>query len=274
MSSRRRLGPTEVLSKALGRAAATHVPGAATAFARLVGADATEAELPLDAYPSVLAFFTRRLEPGARPVDPGSDVLCSPVDGSLLATGPVGDGRLIQSKGRRYGLAALLEDDALANSLLGGAYASIYLSPKDYHRIHAPSDGRIARARVIPGALLPVNALGTRFMRDLLPRNRRVVVELVTERFGRVAVVMVGATNVGAIRATFDADLTRRFDVPREARYSPPIPVVRGDEMGIFELGSTVVVVTERPVRLIDRKPGDPVRMGRCLGRVSPSSSR
>lgn len=269
----RRLQFGERLSGAAGRLASTRVRGSAAAFAKLVGADPAEAEHPIDRYESVLDFFTRRLRPGARPVDPDPSALVSAVDGRILAEGPVGDGRLVQSKDRRYPLAALLEDEAEAARMTGGAYVTVYLSPRDYHRIHAPADGRIESARVIPGALWPVNDMGTRFKRDLFVANRRVVTALDTERFGRVLVIMVGATNVGAIRATFDPELTRDFGAPRRRDYDPRPEVARGDELGIFELGSTVIVVTEAPVRLIDRTPGDGVRMGQRLGTRASSAS-
>ena len=262
----RRPGFSEQLSGAVGRLASTRVRGAAAAYAKLVGADPAEAELPVDRYESVLDFFTRRLKPGARSVDSDPGALVSAVDGRLLAEGPVGDGRLVQSKDRRYPLAALLEDDPLAARMGGGAYVTVYLSPRDYHRIHAPANGRIRSARVIPGTLWPVNDLGTRFKRELFVTNRRVVVELDSDRFGRVLVVMVGATNVGAIRTTFDPELTRDFAAARRRDYDPAPTVERGDEIGVFELGSTVIVVTEAPVRLIDRRPGDGVRMGQRLG--------
>lgn len=269
----RRPGLSERLSDAVGRLAAWRVRGAAAGYARLVGADPSEAELPLDAYESALDFFTRRLAPDARPVDPDPSALVSAVDGRVLSQGPVGDGQLIQSKDRRYPLAALLDDEAQARGFGGGAYVTVYLSPRDYHRIHAPADGELRRARVIPGALWPVNNLGTRYKPDLFVANRRVVVELDTPTFGRVVVVMVGATNVGAIRATFDPDLTRDFGEPRQRDYAPPPPVSRGDELGVFELGSTVIVVTEAPVELSDRTPGDPVRMGQALGARTRSAS-
>lgn len=269
----RRASFSERLSHAFGRLAATRVRGAAAAYARLVGADLGEAELPVQRYGSVLDFFTRRLTPDARPIDPDPCALVSAVDGRLLAEGPVGDGRLIQSKDRRYPLGALLGDEAEAARMRGGAYVTVYLSPRDYHRIHAPADGRIRSARVIPGALWPVNDMGTRFKRDLFVANRRVVVEMDSDPFGRVWVVMVGATNVGAVRTTFDAELTRNFEAARRRHYDPALAVARGDEIGVFELGSTVIVVTEAPIRLIDRKPGDPIRMGQRLGVSSASTS-
>jgi phosphatidylserine decarboxylase len=267
--SRRAPAATERLSALAGSLARARIPGAAAAFARLVGADVDEAEFPVADYPSVLAFFTRRLRPGARPVDADPSALVSPVDGSLSVAEPVGDGRLVQSKDRRYPLADLLVDAELAEVLLGGSYATLYLSPRDYHRIHAPVDGRIVRARVVPGGLWPVNDLGVRWIDGLFVANRRVVVRIHSPRFGRVAVVMVGATNVGAIRATFDPSLTAAFDAPKARDYD--LSVARGDELGVFELGSTVIVVTERPVRFTVQTQGDPVRMGRALGSVSTS---
>lgn len=264
---------TELLSAALGRLATLPVPRAAAAFARVVGADLDEAERPVGEYRSVFDFFVRRLRPGARPLDSDPESLSSSVDGRVLALGPVGDGRLVQSKDRRYALAALLGDAELAGRFGSGSYVTVYLSPKDYHRIHAPCDVAILGARVLPGALWPVNAVGTRLVADVFPRNRRVVVDARSPTFGRLAIVMVGATNVGAIRATFDPDLTRSFDRPRRREYAPPLRVAKGDEIGVFELGSTVIVVTERCLRFTAQKPGDEVRVGRGLARRERSST-
>jgi len=268
----RRPDVTERISRGVARLAALEIPGSAAAYARLFGARVDEAERPLAEYGSVLDFFTRRLAPGSRPVDPDPDALISPVDGRLLAVGPVGDGKLVQGKDRRYPLATLLDDHARAATLLGGSYATIYLSPRDYHRIHAPVAGALTRAKVVPGALWPVNDLGTRWVPEVFVRNRRLVVELSSERFGAVFVIMIGAINVGGIRASFDPSLTTSYDRPRSAEYAPPSPIARGDELGVFELDSNVVVVTEAALPIIDQRPGQPVRWGRSLGRRAPSS--
>lgn len=266
-------------------------------FARAVGIDVSEAEHPLEAYPSLNHFFVRRLRPGVRswPTDPA--VLASPVDGVVGQGGTITGGRLIQAKGRTYGAGALLGDEAAAAPYLGGEFLTIYLSPRHYHRIHTPCPGRIVEARHIPGGLMPVNAPAVAHVADLFARNERLVVHI-EGPLGRVALVAVGATNVGAISARFDAAwggptarrrsspagdgeeaavraahpprpvTNRRHPVDPLRRYSPGLTVRVGDEILAFHLGSTVVLLAE-PGRLQwnrDLVPGTPVMLGRPVG--------
>lgn len=172
-------------------------------FARLVGIDVGEAEHPLEAYPSLNHFFVRRLRAGVRswPGDPR--VLASPVDGVAGRSGHIEEGRLLQAKGRTYSAAELLGDAEEARPYLRGDFLTIYLSPRHYHRIHAPCGGRIVRARHVPGGLMPVNVPSVAHVPDLFVRNERLVVHI-DGPVGRVALVAVGATNVGAISARFD----------------------------------------------------------------------
>lgn len=172
-------------------------------FARAVGIDASEAEHPLEAYPSLNHFFVRRLRPGVRhwPEDP--EVAGSPVDGIVGQSGPVQDGRLLQAKGRWYSAAELLGSDEEAAPYQGGSFLTVYLSPRHYHRIHTPCPGRIVAARHIPGGLLPVNRPAVMHVPHLFARNERLVVHIEGPG-GRVALVAVGATNVGAISTRFD----------------------------------------------------------------------
>jgi phosphatidylserine decarboxylase len=277
--------PQGAFSRGFGRLADAPIPPALRpavlgAFARAVGADPAEAELPLEAYPTLNCFFTRKLKDGARswPADPA--VVASPVDGAVGQLGTVREGRLIQAKGRLYEVGQLLEDPAAAARYEGGAFITLYLSPKDYHRIHAPVAGEIRQARHVPGALLPVNAAAVAHMPELFARNERLMAHI-DGPLGRVAVVAVGAYNVGRISAAFDAAwnaapgasawVTNRRGLQSAARtYDPPIPVDRGDEIMTFHLGSTVVLVFEpgRVALLPSIKPGDPVRLGMPIGRV------
>jgi phosphatidylserine decarboxylase len=276
------------LSRGLGRLADTPIPqrlrrAVLTTFARSVGIDVDEAERPLEDYPSVNAFFVRRLRPGSRswPTEPG---LTSPVDGIVGQVGRIEAGRLIQAKGLDYAAADLLEDPAEAACFDGGEFVTIYLSPRHYHRIHAPVGGTIPLARYVPGALLPVNQPAVQHVPALFARNERLLAHI-DGSHGRVAVVALGAYNVGRISAAFDAAwsgegtrrrraqpgwVTNRSDVlPRERRYTPPLPVGRGDEFMAFHLGSTVVLLTE-PGRLsLDPgcRPGAEVRLGTLLAR-------
>jgi phosphatidylserine decarboxylase len=277
--------PQGALSRGFGRLADAPIPPAMRpavlgAFARAVGADPSEAELPLEAYPTLNRFFTRKLAAGARtwPGDPA--VVASPVDGAVGQLGTVREGRMIQAKGRLYDVGQLLEDDTAAARYEGGAFITLYLSPKDYHRIHAPVAGEIRAARHVPGALLPVNAAAVAHMPELFARNERLMCHI-DGPLGRTALVAVGAYNVGRISAAFDPAwnappgrsewVTNRRGLQSAARaYDPPIPVRQGDEIMTFHLGSTVVLVFEpgRVDLLPSVRPGDPVRLGMPIGRA------
>jgi len=237
------------------------------AFARVFGARLDEVELPLSEYGSINAFFTRQLKPGLRPV--ATEAIVSPVDGTVGAYGPVADDVLVQAKGRNYSLAALVGDPALAHAMDGGTFATLYLAPKDYHRIHVPIDGAIVAATYIPGELWPVNVYAVAHVADLFAVNERIVITIRGRAGGTMAVVLVGATMVGTTRVAFD-DLhtnARRRDVQRRS-YDPPIPVLAGGPLGHFEFGSTVIVVCSRDAGAFDPLAvGETVRMGQRLGR-------
>ncbi len=204
-------------------------------------------------------FFTRELREGARPLPQDPRIVISPADGRVDSCGPV-DGRSFFVKGRPYRVDELVGDAAEAKRYEGGAGCVVYLSPRDYHRVHAPVDGRIVEVRSMPGDYYPVNAIGVRHVHNLFVRNRRVAIVIDTPEetgLGRVTVVMVAAMVVGRITVT---GIEAR-DVPEGVhRYDPPLPVKQADEIGIFRLGSTAVlffepgvvdrwVVTEGPVR-------------------------
>jgi phosphatidylserine decarboxylase len=266
--------PKHGMSRLAGRLANRSLPRALRGpvlrgFARIFGATIEEAELPLVEYASINAFFTRQLKPGLRPIEP--DAIVSPVDGAVGACGPVVDDVLVQAKGRNYSLAALLGDDTLARSMDGGTFATLYLAPKDYHRIHVPIDGDIVSATYIPGELWPVNVYAVMHVADLFAVNERIVVTIRARLGGTMAVVLVGATMVGTTRVAFD-DLhtnARRREVQRRS-YDPPHAVRAGGPLGHFEFGSTVIVVCGREVGALDPLAiGETVRMGRRMGRLA-----
>ena len=275
------------MSRAFGRVADVPIPRAMRpavlgAFARAVGVDLDEVELPLERYGSINAFFVRRLRAGVRSWPMDADLLCSPVDGATGQVGRVTDGRALQAKGRWYSVAELIgepEDSEAARRFEGGTFITLYLSPRDYHRIHAPFGGRIGFARHIPGALLPVNAPAVAHVADLFPRNERLLCP-VDGVGGRVMVVAVGAYNVGRISAAFDprwrADEgeTRWATNLRGARparhdYEPPVEMRRGDELMAFHLGSTVVLLLEPDRWALEAQlpPDSPVRLGMPIAR-------
>lgn len=268
-----RWAPKRTFSTALGAVARIPVPRAARAavygaWARRFGIDLDEVELPLDEYANLDEFFTRRLRAGARPVDPDPEVAVSPVDAEVLELGDLEGGRLLQAKGCEFTVGALLADPARATRYLGGAYVTLYLSPRDYHRIHAPVDGRVLCSSHVPGELFPVNARAVRDVDGLYACNERLV-SFIDGSFGEVAVVKVAACGVGCVTATYDPGVrthTRRSTACRG--YDPPPAVRKGDEIGVFHLGSTVIVLFQ-PGRIVlePLTRGQRLQLGRPLAR-------
>lgn len=279
LSLLRRL-PQGALSRAFGWLADRRIPRPLRpvvlgGFVRATGIDMGEAGKPLAEYPSLNALFVRRLAPGVRgwPGDPS--VLASPVDGVVGQLGDIRDGLLLQAKGLEYTVAELLAgDEEEAATYRNGSFITLYLSPRHYHRIHTPLPGSVTRARHVPGALLPVNGPAVRSQDRLFARNERVTAFLETGA-GPVAVVAVGAYNVGRISTAFDRDwagpeagwVSNRRRAPEpERRYAPPVPLAPGAELMAFHLGSTVVLLTGETLRLeASLAPGEPVRVGQPL---------
>jgi phosphatidylserine decarboxylase len=269
-----RLLPKNALSRAIGAATRWRAPAALRlaamrAFARRYGVELDESPA-LERYRTFGEFFARPLRPGLRPIAPGERVVVSPVDGVVSEAGIAAGGRLVQAKGLDYGLAALVADEDLARRLEGGAYATLYLSPRDYHRIHFPLGGRVLGWRYVPGTLWPVNPASVRTVPGLFTVNERLVTVLDTPA-GRCAVVAVGATVVGRVRAYYDPTVpptNLRGGVLQRRDYESPLPVEKGGELGAFEMGSTVILVFEAgKVHLEPRvAPGARVRVGEPLG--------
>lgn len=245
-------------------------------FSRSYGVDLAEAERPLPQYASFLDFFTRRLAPGLRPQDealPGS--VNSPVDGALVALGRVEDGTLMQAKGLPYRLEELLFGDPLAPRFAGGWYLTLYLSPKDYHRIHVPLPGRVVAAGRVEGELWPVNEASTAFTPGLYVRNRRAF--WIAEGAGpceglACAAVLVGATNVGG--CVVDARWLGGRRLPARGRLEVDgLPCAPGDDLGVFELGSTVVLLVggERAASWRPARDLGAVRVGQRIGAFAAS---
>ncbi|HSR96282.1 MAG TPA: archaetidylserine decarboxylase [Kofleriaceae bacterium] len=247
------------------------------AFARAVGANLDEVELALGGYPSLGDFFARRLRRGAREVDAAPGAIISPCDGVLAARGTAVSGALVQAKGRTYQLAELVADAELAERLTGGPYATIYLSPRDYHRVHMPVDARIEGYDYLPGALWPVNPRVAARRDGLLARNERVVIRMRAGALGRVALVMVGAAGVGNIRLapTLGADDSARWRAAGEPRRVElgGVELARGDELGAFRLGSTVVLIFEPGGAQLAGEVGDALRFGQRIGREKGGAS-
>ncbi|HEX6272092.1 MAG TPA: archaetidylserine decarboxylase [Polyangiaceae bacterium] len=229
------------------------------AYCRAYRVDLEEATIPTGSvFSSFDAFFTRTLKPGARQVS--SDALVSPSDGVLSSAGRVDGGGRIFVKGKPYDVGELIGDARDAARYAGGEFAVVYLAPRDYHRVHSPVDGAITLVRGVAGDLYPVNAIGERHVSQLFVKNQRAAIVIDTPGLGRVTAVMVGAVIVGRITVTGIAEP----DVPSGLHaMTPPIQVKKGDEIGIFHLGSTVVLLLEPGLSVA--RPIGPVRFGESL---------
>ncbi len=227
------------------------------------------------AYPDFNSFFTRALRPGARPVVSGPGEIAIPVDGAVSQCGPIDGDRLIQAKGIDYRVAPLLGGSAaLAAAFTGGSFATLYLSPRDYHRIHMPVDGTLQAMHYIPGQLFSVNDYSTRHVRGLFTRNERLVTVFDTAA-GPMALVLVGAIFVSGIETVWAGEVSaeRPFgDCTPDAEGCPPaVTLARGDELGRFNMGSTVIVLFG-PGRVQwagGIAPGATIRMGSLMGRFN-----
>lgn len=229
------------------------------AYARATGADLDEVRLPLGSFPSLAHFFVRELKDGARPIEASSDALVSPVDGTLQALDRVAEGRALQAKGRAYAIDELLGGMRGDLALEGGFAWTIYLSPRDYHRIHAPEKLRLVEAAWLPGARWSVQP-SVLARRAVLNVNERVVLRCESAH-GTFFLVLVGALNVGRMRVVGVEPGPRRALVP-------PRAFERGAEIARFEMGSTIVLVvppgTCAPVAGL--VPGTPIRLGTRIG--------
>jgi len=270
-----RLLPRNLLSRAAGRFAALRLPRALVRaeigiFARAVGADLSEVRDPLDSFGSLQEFFVRALRDGARPIAPGADALVAPCDGAWGESGRVAGGTLLQLKGRPYALADLLASGEDAMRFEGGAFATFYLAPRDYHRFHAPCPARVERAVYVPGTLWPVNRIGLEGVDSLFAQNERICAWLRAPGDALLCLVAVGATMVGKVRVTFDALETNVRGARTQRRaYPASVALARGEEWGRFEFGSTLVLLAEPGCVELDAKPaGARLRLGERIGRL------
>ena len=240
-------------------------------FIRRYGVDMAEAADSNPAhYPTFNEFFTRALRPDVRPLADAAFVC--PADGAISQYGPVQQGRIIQAKGHHYSVRALLggDEDELARQLEGGQFATIYLSPRDYHRVHMPCAGRLRRMVYVPGEFFSVNPTTARGVPGLFARNERVVC-VFDSVHGPFVLALVGATIVGSMATVWHGVVNPRGAAAgqvRQWRYDDaPVQLAKGEEMGRFLLGSTVVLLLP-PGDLrfhADWAPERAVRMGEAM---------
>ena len=224
------------------------------AFTTMFAVDQTEmdADRAVD-YPSFNAFFTRALRPGARPIDTDPRSVCSPADGTVQQTGQVSAGRMLQAKGMSFSIAGLLDaEPAELASFDGGTFMTIYLAPHNYHRVHAPLDGKLRRMHFVPGARFSVNRATTDSIPDLFARNERIACRF-DGIHGPYWLVFVGAMNVASISTAWSGEFRgagRRVQEVCEAEAAPAFD--KGDYIGHFNLGSTIIVVFPRDIATLD----------------------
>jgi phosphatidylserine decarboxylase len=273
-----RLAPKRLLSGMIGWGAERKLPRPLQntllrSYAKAYGLDCSEAEHPIEHYLSLQAFFTRRLALAARPIQSDEDAIIAPSDGTICEAGLAIAGKLLEAKGSVFTLQALLADDNLAARLVGGPYLVIYLSPRDYHRVHFPASGKVVAWSHVPGKLFPVGSRSVRRECGLFARNERFIT-IVEGPLGRYAVVMVAAVGVGHITASYDPEVATHDGgfangSIRHKIFDTPITIVRGQELGIFSLGSTTITIFEPGrVELSELVSDAQIKMGSLVGRI------
>ncbi|GHC19610.1 archaetidylserine decarboxylase [Aidingimonas halophila] len=261
--------PHHLISRAVGTLARSRISWLKNllikTFIRRFQVDMSQAQEPdPTAYSTFNDFFTRALKAEARPIGDG---IVSPADGTLSQAGRTHHGTLIQAKGQAYSITSLLGGDMRrAAPFRQGSFATIYLSPKDYHRVHMPVTGTLKEMIYVPGRIFSVNRATADHVSNLFARNERVVCIFDTEE-GPMAMVLVGAMIVAAIETVWAGQVTPLSGDVQTIRFDTPITLTKGEEMGRFKLGSTVVLCFSRE---IDIRAGDhdiPVAMGERLDR-------
>ncbi len=266
--------PKQRLTVLAGRIAGAQA-GSTTArlirwFVAKYGVDMNEAaNADVGSYKSFNDFFTRPLKAGARPLA-AADFVC-PVDGAISQLGDIDDHHILQAKGHRFTTTELVGgDEALAGQFRHGSFANLYLSPKDYHRLHMPCDGKLIRMIYVPGALFSVNPLPARGVPNLFARNERVVCVFQSAEHGPFAMVLVGATIVGSIATAWHGVVNpKRTGKLADWRYADQeIVLAKGEEMGRFLLGSTIVMLFRQNAIVFNESwaPERPVRLGELMG--------
>ncbi|WP_416885427.1 archaetidylserine decarboxylase [Marinospirillum sp.] len=274
--------PQHLISRVTGRLAETRIGwiknNLISAFIKRFEVDMSEAAQPDPrAYEHFNAFFTRELKAGARPLAADPTQLLSPADGAVSEMGPITEGRILQAKGQTYSLQRLLGGDLnKAQPFVGGSFATIYLSPKDYHRVHMPLQGKLLETLYVPGQLFSVNQTTADQVPNLFARNERLVCFFETPA-GPMAMILVGAMIVAGIETVWDGQVAppaRRVTVKN---FADPAPILleRGAEMGRFKLGSTVILLfgPDAMAWRDDLAAGSAVRMGEGLGEIQALST-
>lgn len=242
-------------------------------IAKRYGVDMSEAEEErLEAYSNFNDFFTRALKSDARPLPDDQQMIVSPADGAISQIGAINNGRIFQAKGHDYSLIELLGGDVkLSQEFMGGQFATVYLAPRDYHRVHTPAGGRLRQMIHVPGRLFSVNQETVENIPNLFARNERVISIFDTDN-GPMAVIMVGAMIVASIETVWAGLVTphrkkvRRIDY--RAGSQTTVELSRGDELGRFKMGSTAIILfgKDQVDWLKHWQAGNSIKMGEAMG--------
>ena len=273
------IAPQHLISKWAGGFAASTTPWIKNAlirrFVKAFDVDLSQAARGIDQFESFNDFFTRELREGARPLADTQQFLACPADGAISQIGAIKDGQIFQAKGRSYSVSALLGgDEEQAARYRGGSFATIYLSPRDYHRAHMPADGALRSSVYVPGKLFSVNQETAQGVDALFARNERLVCHF-EGALGGFASVMVGAMIVAGIDTVWPKSFdTHGRTLVRETFDQGAVELKAGDEMGRFYLGATVILLFEagRVEWLDNLGAGTPVRMGQAIARLGAAA--
>lgn len=267
-----RIFPKEFISRVLGKIADKKLPKILlvpwiSAYCMLFRVNMSESKKDVYEFNNFNEFFTRELAPGARKIDASKKSIISPVDGKVMEFGAIEKSTLIHAKGKTYSLESFLEDAEYARKFENGSFITIYLAPKNYHRIHAPLSGKIARYQYIPGSLFCVNKISSETIENLFSKNERLITYLESQN-GLIAIVKIGACVVGKIRATYEnAAFDTTCNMKLKKTYSKKISIEKGAELGMFEIGSTVVLLFEKgAITFGDLTRGTEIKMGQKIG--------
>ena len=268
-----RILPKHSLSRAIASVAESKRPWLKnkliTAAIKAFNINMAEAETEnLDDYENFNAFFTRQLKAGVRPIDSGGSTIISPADGAISQAGPINKNRILQAKGIDYSVSRLVGNSVQAQAYDNGSFATIYLSPKDYHRVHMPIAGKLLSSRYIPGELFSVNDQTAQALPGLFARNERLVCEFECAEIGRFSLIFVGAMLVAGIETVWSGFEQPGSGAVRETDYSgDSINFAKGDEIGRFKFGSTVILLfPQQAIEWSEKiEPYAVVKMGQAI---------
>lgn len=258
--------PQNTLSRTIGKAARSKFSKTfIKPYSKIYKINLDEIEKPLHEYQHMTDFFTRKLASNARTISSDQHAIISPVDGTLSQFGHMTNGGILQAKGISYTTEQLLGSKSDAHYFKQGTFFTLYLSPRDYHRIHMPIDGHITHYTYIPGSLFPVNSIGVNEVNGLFTKNERLI-SLCDTKVGKVAIVKVGAFIVGSVKVGYDQITTNQKKASFHTQTLSSLPFYqKGEEVGLFEFGSTVILLFEHQLQLSDLRINDTIKMGQNL---------